>query len=313
MNKIGRVDAVLKGTVADRPPFSMWYHFGNQHTAGEKFAAIVLEWFAHYDFDFLKLMNDYHYPMPSGLEELKAVDDLRKLHRFEPDSCDWKEQLTAVRVISAALRGTAYFVDTVFDPWQSLQNLAGEHLPRLAQTAPQELKAALDVVADNLSAYCLRSLALGSSGIFVSLLGGANQVSRDVFLQFVKPSAMKVFRAIEGQGRMNVVHVHGHRLYTDDVLDIPVPVISWEDRAEGNPSLSEMKERWRGVVMGGIDNEHVTRVSVASCRENVRQGLRQGGSTRFILANGCSIPSSIDPYALSAMAATARAAGATGS
>ena len=35
MTKIERLDAVLQGRGADRPPLSMWYHFGNQHASGE--------------------------------------------------------------------------------------------------------------------------------------------------------------------------------------------------------------------------------------------------------------------------------------
>ena len=100
MTKIERLDAVLRGEKPDRAPISMWYHFGNQHLSGEKYAAIALEWFEHYDFDFLKLMNDYFYPMPEGIEEAKSVEDLRKIVRFDPESCDWREQLVAVRIIA---------------------------------------------------------------------------------------------------------------------------------------------------------------------------------------------------------------------
>ena len=310
MTKVERVDAVLQGRTPDRPPMSMWYHFGNQHLSGEKYADIALDWFEHYDFDFLKLMNDYFYPMPDGVEEVKSASDLRRIVHFEPESCDWKEQLSAIRIVSRRLAGEAYFIDTVFDPWQSLQrSIAGEHLADLVTSAPDELKRALDVAADNLVAYCRRSLSLGSSGIFMSVLGSESQLDRRLFLEFAKPAAMKVFRAVQDLGKMNTAHIHGDRIYTDDVLDFPVSIMSWEDRSDGNPSLSEMKARWPGVVMGGIDNDRVTRVSTAFCRENVREGLRRGGKDRFILANGCSIPTWLDPRALKAMVETAKSAG----
>jgi uroporphyrinogen decarboxylase len=310
MTKIERLDAVLRGGNADRPPMSMWYHFGNQYASGEKFAATALEWFEHYDFDFLKLMNDYFYPMPEGLEEAKSAADLNRLGHFEPESCDWKQQLSAIRIVAKRLRGKAYFIDTVFDPWQSLQrSIAGEHLPNLVETAPAELKKALDVAADNLIAYCRKSLNLGASGIFMSVLGSESQLQRGLFLEFAKPAAMKVFEAIKDLGAMNTAHIHGKKIYIDDVLDFPVAIMSWEDRVDGNPSLAEMKSKWPGIVMGGIDNERVTRVSTAFCRQNVREGLRLGGKSRFILANGCSIPTWLDPSALAAMVETAKSAG----
>jgi uroporphyrinogen decarboxylase len=313
MTKTERVDAVLQGRSVDRPPISMWYHFGNQHASGEKFAAMALEWFEHYDFDFLKLMNDYFYPMPAGLEEVKSAGDLEKIVPFEPESCDWKEQLKAVKIIASKLRNKAYFIDTLFDPWQSLQrSMAGEHLTNLVKTAPHELKKALDVAADNLIAYCRESLSLGASGIFMSVLGSESQLDHGVFLQFAKPAAMKVFESIKGLGIMNTAHIHGEKLYLNDVLDFPVSIMSWEDRSNGNPSLAEVKARWPGVVMGGIDNDRVTRVSTAYCRNNVRQGLKLGGSSRFILAGGCSIQTWLDPSALAAMVETAKAAASKG-
>jgi len=310
MNKTKRLDAVLKGKEPDRPPICMWYHFGNQHGSGKKYADIVLEWFEHYDFDFLKLMNDYYYPMPDGLEELKSAEDLARLEPFEPDTCAWKEQLKAVKRVAAALEGKAYFVDTLFDPWQCLvKGLAGEHLPTLVRTAPDAVKKALDVVADNLAAYARKSLGLGASGIFLSVLAARDQLERDLFLEFVKPPAVKLLSAIQDLGPMNTVHLHGIGLYTEDVLDFPARILSWEDRREGNPGLEEMKQRWPGVVMGGIDIGQVIGVTPARCRENVREGLRLGGSSRFILANGCSVPTWMDAAAIAAMVDTAKGAG----
>ena len=38
MNKLERVDAVLSNREPDRPPLSLWYHFGVQHGNGEQVA-----------------------------------------------------------------------------------------------------------------------------------------------------------------------------------------------------------------------------------------------------------------------------------
>jgi uroporphyrinogen decarboxylase len=64
MDKIKRVDNVLDNIGVDRPPVSLWYHFGIQHAGGEQFARITLEYFNTYDFDFLKVMNDYFFLIP---------------------------------------------------------------------------------------------------------------------------------------------------------------------------------------------------------------------------------------------------------
>ena len=70
MSKIERVRAALSGAEVDRPPFSVWYHFGTQHAPAERTAQIHLEFFEAYKLDWLKVMNDYSYPMPRGIETL---------------------------------------------------------------------------------------------------------------------------------------------------------------------------------------------------------------------------------------------------
>ena len=100
MDKIERLDRVLDGQAVDRPPLSLWYHFGIQFGSGEQFAKLSLAYFHHYDFDFLKVMNDYFYPPPHGLETVESAEDLGLFDHFDVTGCDWGEQLRALEIIS---------------------------------------------------------------------------------------------------------------------------------------------------------------------------------------------------------------------
>ncbi|RPJ69438.1 MAG: hypothetical protein EHM15_12915, partial [Desulfobacteraceae bacterium] len=82
-------------------------------------------------------------------------------------------------------------------------------MEQLAQDEPQALHDALDRVADNLIAYSKKVLSIGASGIFMSVAAARENVSRELFLTFVKPYAMKVFKAVSGLGPMNTAHIHG--------------------------------------------------------------------------------------------------------
>jgi uroporphyrinogen decarboxylase len=289
MNKIERVDRVLNGEEVDRPPVTLWYHFGVQHAGGEQFAKLTLEYFNFYDFDYLKVMNDYFYPPPEGLEAVKTKDDLKRINHFNVEKCDWREQFGALKYISGELSGKAYFIDTVFDPWQSLRrNMAGENIEALMANEPDAMLTALDVIADNLIAYCKKSLSIGTAGIFMSMYAGEDLISRENFLRFVKPPAMKVFSAIAELGTMNTAHIHGEDLFFDDVLDFPVSIFNWWDRGPKGPSLQWVKERISGCVMGGINQKIVARTTREFLRNHVREGIELGGSKRFFLANGCS-------------------------
>jgi uroporphyrinogen decarboxylase len=307
MNKIDLVDQVLVGAPVSRPPISMWYHFGIQHGGGEVLAGTTLDFFDYYDFDFLKVMNDYFYPTPGGLEAVAAPDDLKKIVEIDVRQTDWQEQFKAIEIIAENLRDKAYFIDTVFDPWQSLNRcMVAENLKSLMAQAPDAVLEALDRVADNLIEYSKTVIGLGAAGIFLSIPAGAEIVTRQEFLTFVKPFAQKILAAISPLGKMTTLHVHGKELFFDDVLDLPAPVFNWWDRGPQGPSLAWVRERIQGCVMGGIDQTIVARRSRPFLRHHVREALEMGGSQRFFLANGCTIDSWVYPGALKAMVEAAR-------
>ncbi len=306
MDKIRKLDRVLKGEQVDCPPVSLWYHFGVQHGSGIQFAEITLEQFHTYDFDFLKVMNDIFYPPPVGLEAVASADDLQRIGPLNVESV-WEQQFRALERIAAQLKGRAYFIDTVFDPWQSIRRaMAGEHMRALMQSAPKALLEALEVVTGNLIDYCLRSIDIGSAGIFLSVAAGAEIITREEFLTFVKPFATRVLEAVAEQGKMNTVHVHGETLFFDDALDFPAAIFSWWDRGPSGPSLQWVKERIPGCVMGGIDHTIVSRRTPAFLKQHVVEGIRMGGRTRFLLAGGCTIASWVYPESIRAIVAAAR-------
>lgn len=307
MNKIDLVDRVLAGEAVKRPPLSFWYHFGVQHSGGEAFAKIALDYFHHYDFDFLKVMNDYFYPMPEGLEAICTKADLQRLTHFDPRKSSWAKQLKALAVIQKELNGKAYFIDTVFDPWQSLNRcLAAENMQFLMQNEPDALKAALEVVADNLIAYAKAAIKDGAAGIFMSIPAGREIVSREAFLTFVKPFAAKVLAAIDGLGPMTTLHVHGKALFFDDVLDLPAPIFNWWDRGPDGPSLQSVLSKIPGCVMGGIDQTLVARRTQTFLKKHTQEALALGGSRRFFMANGCSIDTWVYPGAVETIVKAAR-------
>jgi uroporphyrinogen decarboxylase len=201
MDKLERMERVLAGEAVDRPPLSLWYHFGIQHGTGEQFARIALEFFEHYDFDFLKVMNDYFYPLPHGLDAIRTRADLERIQPIDVEGCDWRHQFSALEIIADRLKGRAYFIDTVFDPWQTLQrHMAGAGIEHLMSEAPEALKQALGVITDALIAYSRKSLKIGSAGIFVSVPAAAEIVPHERFMEFVLPYTTRLLSAVSKFG-----------------------------------------------------------------------------------------------------------------
>jgi ABC-type antimicrobial peptide transport system ATPase subunit len=132
-------------------------------------------------------------------------------------------------IIPRELKGQAYFIDTLFDPRQSIRrSVAGGNMEHLAKKEPAALHAALSAVAENLIAYSRKAVEIGAAGIFMSVPAAGEIVGPDLFRTFVKPYAQKVFAAVSGPGRMNVAHIHGEDLYMDECLDFPDTGVSPE-------------------------------------------------------------------------------------
>jgi len=302
VNKKERVERSLAGKEVDHPPLSLWYHFGVQHSRGELLAQLSLEYFRCYGFDFLNVMNDYPYPFPVGVDALRTATDLRKLGPLRTEETDWAQQLRALAAVREGLAGEAHFIDTVFDPWQTLsRHLAGESMKALAASEPDALRDALDAVASNLIAYCRQSLAQGSAGIFLSIAASPEIVTHAEFLTFVKPSAKRVLDAVAGRALMNSAHLHGQEVFAEDCLDLPADVFSWWDRSSPGPSLAAVASRVPAAVMGGIDHAVVSHSTPGFLREHVREGIRLGRGLRHLLAGGCSIPTWTFPGSIHAM------------
>jgi len=289
MNKIERVQATLAGKPVDRPPFTIWYHFGNQHASPEWTAQAHLDFFEHYDLDLLKVMNDYDYPMPDGMEVMVTPADLRRLGRLDITKTPLGAQLKALEKIAAAVKGKALFVDTMFNAWNTLRrNLVKEAMDDLMRDHPEALEAALQVVNDNLVRYALASLERGAAGIFLSVPATAESVTREQYARFMRPFDLQLLQAIRGNGACHILHAHGEKLYLDQLLDYPVQALSWAD-LNGGPTIAEVRKRTPLTLMAGIDHVKFPYVSARVHREQVRASLAQAGSTRFILAPGCSV------------------------
>jgi len=307
MNKVDVIRRTLAGDPTDRAPFTVWYHFGSQHASPELTARVHLDFFEHYDLDLLKVMNDYDYPMPAGMDVLTTPEDLRRLEPFDVTATPMGKQLQAIEKIGGALRGKALFLDTMFNAWNTMRrNLVKEAMEPLMARHPEAVEAALRVINRNLIQYAVATLDRGAAGIFLSAPASAEFVTAEQYERFMRPFDLELLDAVRGRGEMHVLHAHGEKLYLDRLLDYPVQVLSWAD-LNGGPTIAEMRRRTSLTLMAGLDHVKFPYVSAAALREQVRSARQQAGSSRFILAPGCSIATYSFPPLIQAVRAAARA------
>ncbi|MFI5338280.1 MAG: uroporphyrinogen decarboxylase family protein [Candidatus Methylomirabilales bacterium] len=307
MTKVERVRATLAGKPVDQPPFTIWYHFGSQHASPERTAQVHLEFFEAYDLDLLKVMNDYDYPMPEGMEVMSTPDDLKRLAPLDVTRTPLGQQLKAIELISRLLRGEALFVDTVFNAWNTVRrNLVKEAMEPLMAKHPVALEAALQIVNDNLIQYALASLERGAAGIFLSVPASAESITPEQYARFMRPFDLQLLKAIRGKGECHILHAHGEKLYLDQILDYPVHALSWAD-LNGGPSIAEARRRTPLTLMTGMDHIKFPYVSARAIRDQVKTARAQAGNTKFILAPGCSVASYSFPPLIKAARDAARA------
>jgi uroporphyrinogen decarboxylase len=290
MTPIERVRAALAGQDVDRPPITVWYHFGLQHAAAERTARAHLEFLEAYGLDWLKVMNDYSYPMPPRVETLSEARDLGEIRPLDVSQGGLGEQLRVIELLATALRGRVLFVDTVFNAWNTLRrNVVKGAMDAFMQDAPEALAAALAVVNDNLIRYAVASLKMGAAGIFLSVPATAESVTLEQYERFMRPFDLAFLEAIRGLGEFHVLHAHGSRLHFDRLLDYPVHALSWADR-ESAPSLSEARGATTRALVGGIAHTSFPYRSAADLRAEVRSAIATAGRRKLLLAPGCAIP-----------------------
>jgi uroporphyrinogen decarboxylase len=290
MDRIERVRAALAGRPVDRPPFTVWYHFGLQHGPAERMIEAHLGFREAYDLDWLKVMNDYSYPMPPGVETLDDARDLARLTPLDPAATPLGEQLRVVAGLARALAGRALIVDTVFNAWNTLRrNVVKEAMEPMMRDHGAALEAALAAVNETLIRYARASLAAGAAGIFFSVPAAEEFVTREQHERFLRPFDLAFLEAIRDLGECHILHAHGTRLHLDRLLDYPVHAISWADRASG-PSLGAMRRRTPLPLVGGLDHVNFAYTGAARLREQVRGAVADAGRTGLLLAPGCAIP-----------------------
>lgn len=290
MNKIERVRAALAGAPVDHPPLTLWYHFGLQHAPADRTVQAHLDFFEAYDFDWLKVMNDYSYPMPDGVETLDRAADLARVVPLEVMRTPMAAQLDVVERLAKALRGRALFADTMFNAWNTLKrNIVKDAMGVFMREHAGALDRALAAVNQTLIAYAHAALDRGAAGIFFSVPATTESLTRDEYERFMRPHDLALLNAIKGRGEMHVLHAHGGDVFFDRLLDYPVHVLSWADRDTG-PSIADMRAKTGLPLMGGITHTHFAYSSAATLRGQVREAVTARGGRGVFLAPGCAIP-----------------------
>lgn len=288
-----RVDRALEGRELDRPPFTLWHHFGLK-TAREH-AARTLQFHRDFHTDIVKVMSDFPYPKPSG-----------KWWQLKVERNPFPDQIRALELIRDGVAGDAYIIETVFNPWNVAQKLSSkEEVLRLMKENPKALLDALDVITQSEINHARRAFDTGAAGVLFSVANANRaEMTPDEYAKFSRPFDEKFLAAVPA--KLNMLHLHVEPPYLAQFPAMKAPVINYSTHVSGIP-IAEVRRRFPGwVIAGGIDEVHYRTLTPAQLRAQWQAAAKAAGP-KYILTPGCSVPDDSAPAELSRLAAVVRA------
>jgi len=274
-----RVDRALRGQDVDRPPFTFWHHFGLEKYPGERHAKATLDFHRKFHTDLVKVMSDYPYPKPAGDWYDLAVE-----------ANPFPQQLRALEIIRDGLNREAYFVETIFNPWNVAEKLSSkEDVLRMKAEQPKTLLTALEAIAESEANHAKKAIATGAAGIFLAIANAQDGLlSREDYARFSQPFDRMVLQAVAG-APLNILHLHGDKVYLDLFYQgWPAAAINYSAHGTG-VSIADVREKYAGTIMGGLDEVNYRKLTAANLKQQA-DAARQAAGKRFILAPGCSVP-----------------------
>ncbi len=188
LNHKTRTNRAFKGKEVDHPPFTLWHHFGLK--TAKAHAERTLAFHKEYRTDIVKVMSDFPYPKPQG-----------KWYELKPLDNPFPDQIRALELIRDGLNGDAYFVETIFNPFNVAEKLSSkEEVRKLKDENPAALLAALDVITQSEINHAKLAVAAGAKGI---LLAVANANSKELsvadYARFNAPFDKRILDAVNSQ------------------------------------------------------------------------------------------------------------------
>lgn len=273
-----RIDRVLRGEEVDRSPFTYWYHFGLEKERPERHAAATLDFHRRLRTDLVKVMSDFPYPKPPG-----AWFQLKQQENPFP------AEIRALELIRDGLAGEAYFVETVFNPWNVATKLSSkDEVLKLKSEKPQVLLDAIEVIAKSEANHAKRAIAAGASGVFLAIDNAQDgYLTPQEYAKFSEPFDRMVLDAVKS-APLNVLHLHGDKVYVDRFLHGWPAAINYSTHGTG-VAIADVRKKYSGVLMAGFDERHFRTLQTADLKRQWAESSRAAGK-KFILAPGCSVP-----------------------
>src|SRR5436309_1890790 len=271
MTKRERVMAALRGAPVDRVPVSLWLHNFATENSPDTLAAETLRLARTFDWDYLKPQSraqcfaemwglayrpstERATPYTVTRHPARSAADLSRLTPVDHGAGALGEQLEALRAIRKALGADTPIVWTVFSPMMVVPFLlegGRDQALQIGRSDPAALEAALDAIAQTLTAYVKACVDAGADGLFYA----TNLATRDLLRpeecrRFQRPYDRRVLDAA-ASAPFNIMHVcgagaHGGSRLPSRVLTPILPPRTWapSQRRASSEGTAMTRQGW---------------------------------------------------------------------
>lgn len=309
MNRRERLQAALAGGTPDRVPVSAWGHFYQEETTAEALAAIMVEFFERFDWDYLKVHARASYHVEGWGFSYAPSRDADKLHVCTghpiASTSAWRglrplpletaalaEQIDALRLIRAKVGDAVPIIMTVFSPLDVAEKLVDRDarlLKEHIEADPEAVESALAAIADTFARFVGRLVDEGVDGIFFSTKWANNvKLTPAQYQRLVRPYDLMVLEAAKPLW-CNILHLCEDQIQLSAMADYPVHVFHWDTHAGHNPDFREGRTRVDRAVGGGVDARTLATGSPDDVLAKARAAIAQTGGRQFLLGPGCSV------------------------
>ena len=291
--------AAAHGQQTDRPPVGAWIHYGSSFWTPEQVAEAHLRFYHQYDWDYIKVMDDFRLQVPDGLDE---ITDPAQLDEVVPDPkatlTNLVKQAEVLRIIRAEAPEAA-IIDTIFSPVQTLVRALGETVIDYLAADTELAHRTISRVATALADYAAQLPDLDLDGLFLAINGASTDstsfgLSPEQFTEWISPYDIQVLQAAEGLVRIG--HLHGEGADPDLLTDYPFEVLNWSDKVSA-PRIPEARQRYGWIPMVGLDEITSLYWTPSKAREEILQARRAAGD-QIIVAPNCTLHSDGSPLVL---------------
>lgn len=306
-SKRDRIQAVISGERADRPPVALWRHFPVDDQDPRALAETTGDFQDRYDFDFIKVtpsssfclrdwgVEDEWQGSTEGVREytrrvVERIEDWRSLQPLEPEAPALRGQLDCLAALKERYGSRVPYIQTIFNPLAQAKNLAGaERLKEHLHRDPEAVEAGLETITRTTMDFIAAAKERGIAGVFYAIQHASyGHFDPQGYERFGLGYDRRLMEAA-GDLWLNVLHLHGEALIFDVAAKLPAHIVNWHDRAAG-PSLVEGKAMISGAVCGGIQQWEAMVVGTPELvLEQARSALSSMNHT-MVLGTGCVVP-----------------------